>query len=801
MKKPWFAMLFSCLLLFLTFLLVSVQAWPTTPPAITAITPNTGPADRQTTIVIDGQNFVSTSLAYLNDTPLMDVTYVDSVTLQARVPFGLTTGVYTLTVTNPQTGTLTNAFTVTEGTVGWASGGPYGGRTRRLAIHPTLTNTVYVVADLAGLFRTQDGGEQWEQVFHSPQQGRGLVEVWPVDPSVVFFGDGQGFYRSDQGGDPESWIPVALDDGGSSGSPEAFAIAPSDPYTIYCSIGNTLFHSSDGGATWQQHDTGLPGALSLLAIDPQDAATLYAALGVEGEIYQSSDAGQQWARLPITLPVSADGEPVIESLAADPYRDHTLWVGTNMNGLHRSSDGGQTFVEVTSLYTEAHHSWMPVIAFDPNRDRIYVGTIGPNDAVYYSDDGGDSWHGAGLNNQGGFDIAVAPGNGNVVYTTWAGVRKSTDGAQSWTWLSEGISAIQPWRIAVSPHDPQRLMAVADSDGAFGSYNSGNEWITYLSTESHQYQALAFDPFSPTVAYLGGTEPVYKTMDDGQTWLTMTPFPLDGQPGHDAVRPLWIAVHPLTPTVIYAGGTFFSKSDVPNLDGVLFRSDDRGDSWTRITAAEPISPVNRIVLAPGHPETMYLATGGPEAHGFSGDGVWRSRDGGLHWEHPGPELYGSRVIGLVVHPENPNVLLAGARTGNGGGMGLYRSVNGGDSWQMVSGLDDWPERTITDIAYDPGNPRIAYAGTYAGLRVSFDGGASWQVYPGPMGQLLITAIALTQEDGQTRFYVGTIGGVVAGPPSAYTIVPLESTTSLGAGVYMGYSHWVFVHLPLVLRVAP
>ena len=131
-----------------------------------------------------------------------------------------------------------------------------------------------------------------------------------------------------------------------------------------------------------------------------------------------------------------------------------------------------------------------------------MGLSGPNDAIYFSDDGGDSWTGLGLNNQGGADVAVAPGNSNTIYTSWAGVRKSVDEGQTWTWLSQGITGVSPRRIVVSPHDPERLLVVADADGAFGTHDMGNTWLTYPISntgESHQYGAAAFDssvPMSP-----------------------------------------------------------------------------------------------------------------------------------------------------------------------------------------------------------------------------------------------------------------------------------------------------------------
>jgi len=795
--------LVSGLLLFFVLLVLSVQAQTAAPPAIMAITPDTGPADQQTTVTITGQGFTTTSEAYLDNTSLLDVTFVDSTTLQAVVPFGLSTGVYTLTVTNPQTGALTNAFTVTAGTLGWASGGPYGGETRAIAINPAFTDTVYVAAQLAGLFRTIDGGENWELVFQSPLQPRPDVLVWPVNPEVVFFTAQDGLYRSDQGGDPGSWSWVSFPTETPHIQPNALAIAPSDPYTMYCAIGNTMFHSSDGGVTWQERSTGLPGEPTHLAVDPNNAAVVYAAFGDEGTLFKTTNAGQLWTQLPFSIPMSVSGTGGIQAIAADLYRDNNLWLGSSNHGFYRSIDGGQTFTEVTSLYTVSHQSWFPVITFDPNQDRIYVGTIGPNDAIHYSDDNGDTWYGLGMNNRGGYDIAVAPGDSNTIYTTWAGVHKSTDGGQNWAYLSRGIAAVQPWRIVVSPHDPQRVMVVAGNDGAFGTHNSGNEWVKYVTGhpwEADNYRSAVFDPISTTVAYLGGGNTVYKTTDDGQSWQPTGAMVLPGPPGkYSGAQSQFLTFHPQTHTMLYAGVAFQSSLDPRIIDGALYYSEDGGDSWTHIAATGPISAVNRVVFAPGHPEVIYLGTGVPDG-GELGNGIWRSQDGGQTWEHPDSQLSGYMVRALVVHPGDPDTLLAGVWSGSNDGEGIYRSTDGGDSWQVTDGLQSHEELKVLDIAYDPFNAQIVYAATHGGMRISYDGGRSWQSYHGSMGQLAATALTLSQDGERTRFYVGTVGGTIVGETALLPTAQTQSALVMEAGVYMGQAQWHFVHLPLVLKAS-
>jgi photosystem II stability/assembly factor-like uncharacterized protein len=267
--------------------------------------------------------------------------------------------------------------------------------------------------------------------------------------------------------------------------------------------------------------------------------------------------------------------------------------------------------------------------------------------------------------------------------------------------------------------------------------------------------------------------------------------------YDAARPLDLAIHPQAHETVYAGVSFFNLGAESINEGALYRSDDGGDTWTRVTATGPISPVQRVAMAPSDADVIYLGTGSA-CHWCAGDGIWRSRDGGQTWEHPQSEVSGQRVLALAVHPTDPNTLLAGVWSGSNDGLGIYRSTDGGDSWQVSGGLHDFREVEVPGIVYHPTDPRFAYAATYGGLRVSFDGGLNWRPYPGPMGQLPVTSLAIVQDGEDVRLYVGTVGGTVAGQTAAGRATQAESL--LGAGVYVGQARWYGLHLPLMRRAS-
>lgn len=565
MKRLIIAMLGSSLLLLAT--LLALSAHPQSPPVIKGITPNTGPNDQQTPITITGQGFTSGTLAYLDDAPLLRVTYVDSATLQVRVPFGLDTGVYTLTVTDAETATLTNAFTMTAGS-GWATGGPYGGNVRYLAINPVYTSTIYAAAASSGLYRSTNGGQYWTQVLFDPALRAGSVAVWPVSPTVVFLGGVNGLYRSEQSGDVGSWTyAISGTDNGNHAT--VFAIAPSDPYTMYFAARGNFYHSSDGGATWQVHGPGLSDdGFGSLDVDPSDPAVVYATGRQDKKaVYKTDNGGMAWTRT-FTVPQESFDQS-ISSLTAAPYRPGVVWLGTYYQGLYRSLDSGETFTQVTTLPADERE--ILCIRFDPNRDRIFVGTY----QGHYSDDGGNTWQSLGLL-RGPEDIAITSGDGSILYAGGTGVRKSTDGGQNWGRLQEGI--------------------------------------------------VAFDPISPTVAYVDGRRGISKTIDDGQSWQPTADLPWTELPGQYEYNTQFVAIHPRTHTIVYVGARL-AANDYTVQDGALFRSMDGGDTWKLITTTGAISLVGRIVFAPGHPETIYLTFRRASRPWPGGNGILRSDDEG------------------------------------------------------------------------------------------------------------------------------------------------------------------------------
>jgi photosystem II stability/assembly factor-like uncharacterized protein len=185
-------------------------------------------------------------------------------------------------------------------------------------------------------------------------------------------------------------------------------------------------------------------------------------------------------------------------------------------------------------------------------------------------------------------------------------------------------------------------------------------------------------------------------------------------------------------------TFFFGST----GGGVWRTDDGGSNWQNISDGFFGGSIGAVQVAPSDPNVIYVGGGEVTVRGnvSSGDGMWKSVDGGKTWEHIG--LEDSRHIPRIrIHPRNPDIVYAAALGhlyGPNQQRGVYRSTDGGKSWERVLFVSG--EAGAVDLVMDPANPRILYASTWqvkrtpyslesggpgSGLWKSTDGGDTWK----------------------------------------------------------------------------
>ncbi len=189
----------------------------------------------------------------------------------------------------------------------------------------------------------------------------------------------------------------------------------------------------------------------------------------------------------------------------------------------------------------------------------------------------------------------------------------------------------------------------------------------------------------------------------------------------------------------SGTTFFFGA----VDGGVWKTSNAGVTWEPLFDGQPVASIGALAVAPSNPLVIYAGTGESDIRTdlASGDGVYRTGDGGKTWVNVG--LRDTRQISrIVVDPKNADVVYVGAlghAYGPNAERGVYKSTDGGNTWTHV--LDQGPDIGVSDLATAAGKPEILFAGTWqahrppwsaygpmeggkSGLFRSIDSGANW-----------------------------------------------------------------------------
>jgi photosystem II stability/assembly factor-like uncharacterized protein len=307
-------------------------------------------------------------------------------------------------------GTGAGVFKSTDSGGSWelANTGMAGARVDELAA--PVGGSVYALVDSQGLFERARGG--WRPASAGlPTLDLSALAVDPQRPERVFVvGGGKKIYTTTNGG--ESWRRLQAPPISKTADISALLVDPQDANNLYAGMTEwgdyayggdlgyptAVFKSTDGGATWRALETYgivLP-EISMLAIDPLDSQTLYAA--ARG-VFKSSDGGATWESLVEDSSAS--------SLALDPSKPTTMYAGTD-GGVLKSTNGGATWRDLAAGFGAGP------LAINPQApERVYAGG---DDGLFISNNGGETWrrYQGDLGKRGIEALAVDP-TGHTLY--------------------------------------------------------------------------------------------------------------------------------------------------------------------------------------------------------------------------------------------------------------------------------------------------------------------------------------------------------------------------------------------------
>lgn len=643
---------------------------------------------------------------------------------------------------------LLSGGSVTAGDNEWSSNGPFGGHIISLAVHPTNPDIIYAGCDDAGgIYKTTDGGENWNLVTSSvPDVSGWTIAIDPQAPNIIYAGDiyGLGIYKTTNGGANWEYINTGLDETHVT----CLAINPDSTNIIYAGTGgwrfsgNGVYKSVDAGSSWTS--IGLAGLkVYCLAINPDSTNIMYA--GTHGDsLYKSTDAGDNWSTLPLPY-------PFVTSLAINPDSTNIVYAGTSI-GIYKTTDGGSNW---DSLGLGEQFVWS--LTIDPtSTDVVYAATLWGG--IYKSINGGESWDqiNSGITYPLTFCVAVNPFAPDTLYTGTAGegFYRSFDGGNNWHQKIVGMRNTYFFGLVPHPDSSDIIYAgrCYPAPGAFfyRSTDGGQNWNSLTPLAIANITSLAINPDDHDVFYAGATKCIIKTPDHGANWMLLYELP------HEEEGVASISVDPFTTNTIYAGAYTID----PDTGITVLKSTNSGNDWTQVGFFP--KTVESIAL---HPESDIRHGGALAIDPISSNiiyagafgGVYKSIDSGNIWSPVG--LEDEAIFSLEINPDSTNVIYAGCESGK-----VFKSEDSASSWAQVD--PGWSPAMITDILVNPSSPNIVYVardasdwhtGVHGGISMSVDGGMNWTEIDS--GMTTTHTIRLAIDTTTNSLYAGTYGGGV------------------------------------------
>lgn len=614
-----------------------------------------------------------------------------------------------------------------------------------------------------GIYKSADGGKTWKHMGLRGTDHIGRIAIHPRNPDIVYVAalgalytpnKERGLYRTRDGG--KTWTCVKQ-----LGEDVGFvdvAIDPVNSEQIYASSyerrrrawnisyggqGSAIWKSDDAGDTWKRLEGGLPsGEIGRIGLD--------AFLGGEGITYavvenlNPAPTGRGVERPtsdgePEQAPIRRDNDPDVldadrdERDAVPQAQDRAQGSRRRVIGseVYRTNDGGVTWTRTGAAGGSPNYYYGQIRVDPTDAEKVYVLGV----QAQASSDGGKTWRsnlGTGLHVDH-HALWIDPKDGNhMLLGNDGGFGESYDGGKHWDFLND-LAIGQFYAIGVDNRDPYWVYGGLQDNGTWGipvrsTTTSGLTRADAKRINGGDGFYVCVDPTDPNIVYsesqFGGVG-----RQDLRTGANRSIKPAADR-GMPPARFNWmtpILISPHDPRTIYVCSQY------------VHRSRNRGDRFE--TISQDLTTADKEKLAGNVPHCTITTidesprTAGKLLVGTDDGKVWLTKNGGALWEDLGKRFTGlpmalwvSRVHWSPHDAQIAYVSFTGYREDHRKPY-LFITTDGGETWRSI--VNDLPESPINVVREHPRNHNVIFVGQENGLRVSIDGGTSWQTLAGGM----------------------------------------------------------------------
>ncbi len=653
--------------------------------------------------------------------------------------------------------------------------GPFrGGRSAAVTGVPNKPNLYYFGATGGGVWKTQDGGNKWENISDGFFGGSiGSVSVAKSDPNVIYVGGGEKTVRGN------------------------------------VSSGYGVWKSLDAGKTWKFSGLKNSRHIPRISIDPNNHDIVYA--GVLGNIYKPSDerglyksvdGGKNWNKI-----LYANEDSGVVDLIIDPTNSRIIYASTwnvrrtpyslssggEGSALWKSEDSGNTWKEISlnKGFPDSTLGIIGVTVSPVNNEKVWAIVENKDKGgLYLSNDGGQSWK--LINNERKLRqrawyytrVYADTQDENLVYVLNVRYHKSTDSGKSFkTYNAPHGDHHDLW---ISPEDPKRMI-IGDDGGAQVSYDRGESWSTYMNQPTSQFYRVTTDNSFPFRIYAAQQDNSTIRINHRSSNGSITESDWEPTAGGESAH---IAVDPLNNEVIYGGSydgfltrvnhesgsvrainvwpdnpmghgaegmkyrfqwnfpIIFSKHNPKKLytfSNQVHVTENEGQSWDIISPDLTRNDPNKLKSSGGpitqdntsveYYCTIFAAQESPLKEGLiwvgSDDGlVHLTKNAGKTWDNITPKKMPEWMMINSIEPssfDEGTCYIAGTKYKTGDFKPyIYKTTDFGKTWKKITnGINE--EHFTRVVREDPENKNILYSGTETGMYISLDAGQNWQSF--------------------------------------------------------------------------